>query len=137
MPQFSALSNSRLDECDYRLQSLFREVIRHFDCVVLCGHRAKTDQDAAVRNGRSKTEWPNSKHNKRPSCAVDIAPYDAPPVGPVNWQDRERMTLFAGFVLATAKQLGISIRWGGDWDRDTQVLDNTFDDLVHFELVDD
>lgn len=82
-------------------------------------------------------KWPKSKHNKCPSCAVDIAPYDASPVGPVNWQDRERMTLFAGFVLATAKQMGISIRWGGDWDKDTQVLDNTFDDLVHFEIVED
>ncbi len=137
MPHFSVLSNSRLDECDSRLQSLFREVIRHFDCVVLCGHRTRADQEKAVREGRSKTRWPNSKHNRRPSHAVDIAPYDAPPVGPVNWQDRERMTLFAGFVLATAKQLGISIRWGGDWDQDTQVRDNTFDDLVHFELVED
>jgi len=27
------------------------------------------------------------------------------------------------------------LRWGGDWDRDTQVDDNNFDDLVHFELV--
>lgn len=137
MPRFSSLSNSRLDECDSRLQSLFRDVIRHFDCVVLCGHRTKADQEKAVREGRSKTKWPESKHNKRPSHAVDIAPYDASPVGPVNWKDRERMNLFAGFVLATAKQMGIGIRWGGDWDRDTQVLDNTFDDLVHFELVED
>jgi peptidoglycan L-alanyl-D-glutamate endopeptidase CwlK len=27
------------------------------------------------------------------------------------------------------------LRWGGDWDMDTKVSDNDFDDLVHFELV--
>ena len=31
--------------------------------------------------------------------------------------------------------MGIDLRWGGDWDRDTEVRDNTFDDLVHFEIV--
>ena len=30
---------------------------------------------------------------------------------------------------------GVEIRWGGDWDSDTQVKDNKFDDLVHFELI--
>jgi len=28
----------------------------------------------------------------------------------------------------------MKIRWGGDWDMDTQTKDNKFDDLVHFEL---
>jgi peptidoglycan L-alanyl-D-glutamate endopeptidase CwlK len=26
------------------------------------------------------------------------------------------------------------IRWGGDWDMDNDLSDNTFNDLVHFEL---
>jgi peptidoglycan LD-endopeptidase CwlK len=46
-----------------------------------------------------------------------------------------RQTLFAGYVLATAKAMGIDLRWGGDWNRDTEVRDNSFDDLVHFEIV--
>jgi hypothetical protein len=29
----------------------------------------------------------------------------------------------------------LKLRWGGDWDMDTEVKDNKFDDLVHFELV--
>ncbi len=51
------------------------------------------------------------------------------------------MTYFAGFVMATAKQLkdkGLithDMRWGGDWDRDTEVKDNVFQDYPHFELV--
>ncbi len=78
---------------------------------------------------RSKIRWPDGKHNTVPSSAVDVTPY------PVVWDDRERQTLFAGFVLATAKAMDIDLRWGGDWDRDTEVRDNTFDDLVHFEIV--
>ena len=30
--------------------------------------------------------------------------------------------------------MGLKIRWGGDWDMDTQVKDNNFDDLPHFEI---
>jgi peptidoglycan L-alanyl-D-glutamate endopeptidase CwlK len=36
--------------------------------------------------------------------------------------------------LGVASQMGLKIRWGGDWDMDTQTKDNKFDDLVHFEL---
>ena len=33
-----------------------------------------------------------------------------------------------------AAYLGITnIHWGGDWDRDTEVNDQTFNDLAHFE----
>jgi hypothetical protein len=32
--------------------------------------------------------------------------------------------------------MDIPLRWGGDWDSDTEVNDNGFDDLVHFELED-
>ncbi len=47
----------------------------------------------------------------------------------------KRQTLFAGYVLATAKAMGIDLRWGGDWSMDFEVRDNQFDDLVHFEIV--
>lgn len=104
-------------------------MIKHFDCRVLEGHRNQEKQDAAFEKGHSKLKWPNSKHNKLPCNAVDVAPY------PVDWKDRERMTYFAGFVVATGRQMGVKLRWGGDWDKDTEVSDNGFDDLVHFELV--
>ena len=65
----------------------------------------------------------------KPSLAVDVAAY------PIAWDDRARQTLFAGYVLATAKAMGVDLRWGGDWNRDTEVRDNGFDDLVHFEIM--
>lgn len=33
--------------------------------------------------------------------------------------------------------MGVTLRWGGDWDSDTEVNDNSFDDLVHFEIKED
>jgi peptidoglycan LD-endopeptidase CwlK len=122
-------SLNKLNSCDPQIQSLVTQVASRFPCTVLVGHRNEKDQNAAVAAGRSKTPWPKSQHNSTPSRAVDLAPT------PLDWQDRERFTLFAGFVLGTAAAAGISLRWGGDWDNDREVKDNSFDDLVHFELL--
>ena len=131
MSSFSEKSISKLATCDARLQQVFHEVVRNFDCTILEGHRDKERQNRMVEEGKSQVRWPDGKHNTVPSMAADATPY------PVVWDDRERQTLFAGFVLATAKSMGIDLRWGGDWDRDTEVRDNTFDDLVHFELMEE
>jgi peptidoglycan L-alanyl-D-glutamate endopeptidase CwlK len=139
MPTFSAASLSNLKTCDERLQRVFVEVVLSFDCTVTCGHRGRADQDAAVAAGKSQTPWPTSKHNSSPSKAVDVVPY------PVKWgtegtpeqrrKDVARFYLFAGYVLAVAKSLGIALRWGGDWDGDKDFNDQRFDDLPHFELA--
>jgi len=128
MPQFGNTSIRRLSDCDYRLRRVMHEVIRDFDCTILCGHRNEEDQNEAYDKGQSKVRWPDGKHNSTPSRAVDVAPY------PIDWEDHSRMYYFAGYVMATAKRLGIKLRWGGDWDGDTEVKDNGFNDLVHFEL---
>lgn len=120
MPQFSQTSIDRLRTADPRLQRLFQEVVKHLDCSVLCGHRTKAEQDAAVKAGKSKAVWPTSKHNSYPALAVDVVPY------PVNWTDFRRIWHFAGFVKGMASALGYDIEWGGDWKR--------FPDSPHFEL---
>ncbi len=129
MPAFSEKSFAKLATCDPLLQRVFYDVVQNFDCTILEGHRNQARQNQMVAEGKSQVRWPDGKHNTVPSCAVDVTPY------PIQWEDRERQALFAGYVLATAKAMGISLRWGGDWDRDTEVRDNTFDDLVHFEIV--
>jgi peptidoglycan L-alanyl-D-glutamate endopeptidase CwlK len=131
VPHFNEKSKKNLKECNMDLQRLFFEVIKHFDCSVTCGHRGKEKQDELfmATPQRTHVRWPNSKHNSVPSLAVDVTPY------PVDYEDRERQTLFAGVVLGVASQMGIKIRWGGDWDSDTEVDDNRFDDLPHFELI--
>ena len=131
MPSFSKKSLARLTTCDSRLQQVFQQVVQNFDCTIIEGHRNEERQNRMVDEGKSQVRWPDGKHNTEPSLAVDVCPY------PVVRDDRERQTLFAGYVLATAKAMGIDLRWGGDWDRDTEVRDNSFDDLVHFEIVGD
>jgi peptidoglycan L-alanyl-D-glutamate endopeptidase CwlK len=129
VPKYSNRSAIKLAQCDERLQWVFNRVVETFDNTILVGHRNQDAQDEMFDTGRSQLRWPNSKHNKLPSQAVDVICY------PIDWNDRERITLFAGFVLGTATQMGILIRWGGDWDRDWKTSDNTFDDLVHYELL--
>ena len=128
MPHFGRKSKERLNTCDSNLQKVFNEVIKHVDCSILEGHREKDRQNKLFEEGKTKVKYPNGRHNRQPSSAVDVTPY------PVDWKDRERQTLFAGFVIGVASQMGINLRWGGDWDQDFQVVDNRFDDFPHFEL---
>lgn len=130
MPTFGAKSLANLTTCDLRLQRLFLEVVKHFDCTVTCGYRGQVEQEAAFVAGNSKLHFPNGNHNKLPSYAVDVYPY------PVDMADIKRFYYFAGFVLGIASQMGIKIRTGCDWNNNTQVKDNIFNDLVHFEVVD-
>ena len=48
MPSFGKVSADRLATADKRLQDVFNEVIKHFDCTIACGIRTKEEQDAAV-----------------------------------------------------------------------------------------
>jgi peptidoglycan LD-endopeptidase CwlK len=134
MPTFGKHSRARLLTCHNKLQWLMEEAIKDGpDFSILCGHRGKAEQDAACRAGLSKAPFPTSKHNSMPSKAVDIAPY------PIDWEDYGRFRALADHVLATAKRLGIEVRWGGDWDGDGKTrrdgdMDEKFVDLPHFEL---
>ena len=129
MARFGKSSKRRLATCHEDLQEIFNEVIKYFDCSVLCGHRGEEDQNKAFESGHSKVKWPKGRHNHNPSIAVDVAPY------PIDWDDRERMTYFAGMVMGIEKAKGIGLRWGGDWNQNTDLKDNSFDDLPHFELT--
>ena len=135
MPSFGTASLANITTCHPDLQLLFSVVVEKFDCSVICGHRGEAAQTAAYESGNSQVEYPNSKHNSYPSMAVDVAPY------PVDWDDIHRFYYFAGQVMAIAAMLyekgemEHKVRWGGDWDGDTQVKDNKFNDLVHFELI--
>jgi len=106
-------------------------VLKVHDCTIVYGIRTMEAQKKLVAAGLSKTL--NSKHLPDAegwSHAIDIAPY------PIDWEDEKRFYYFAGLFMATARSLGITVRWGGDWDRDNDLDDQTFMDLIHFELVD-
>jgi len=115
-------------EFNEKLKKVFNEVIKTVDCSVLEGHRDKAKQNKYYKEGKTRLQYPLGRHNELPSRACDVVPY------PIDWDDRERFHLFAGFVLGIAKSMKINLRWGGDWDQDWTVKDNKFDDFPHYEL---
>ena len=130
MYSYSKKSRDRLDTCDERLQDIFNILIDYMDVSILEGHRGEEVQNNYYDEGKSKLRYPDSKHNKSPSLAVDVAPY------PIDWEDRERFVNMAGKVKGIAVAMNIDIRWGGDFNRNNDLTDESFLDLVHFELVD-
>lgn len=135
MPKFSQSSFSKLSTCHTDLQVLFYEVIKSFDCQILEGYRNEVDQEKAFKAGNTKLHWPHGKHNRQPSMAVDVAPY------PIDWNNIKRFYWFGGYVMGIASRLKDegrmthSVRFGGDWNGDKNIDNETFRDIVHFELV--
>ena len=131
---FGMSSNEKLSQCDHRLVKVAERVIKVMDFKVLEGHRDQATQDKYFKEGKSKLKWPNGKHNKLPSLAIDVVPY------PVDFSDKPkaiaRFYLLGGLFLMAANELGIKLRCGFDWDGDFDLNENQFDDLGHFELVD-
>lgn len=133
MPKFGKRSKERLRGVDAKLQNVLNEVVKYFDIVIIEGVRSQERQNELVAQGKSKTKFGKHVEGK----AVDIAPY------PIDWKARDDFHYLGGFMLATAASMGIKIRWGGDWNASSlfkgqrTTKDNNFDDLVHFEILDD
>lgn len=97
-----------------------------FDVTVIEGYRNKDRQDQLFAEGKTKVRV--SRHQS--GFAVDLCPY------PVDWNDKARFITLAEHMFAAAKELGVTIRWGGNWSRDN-VHDkppSSFVDMPHFEI---
>ena len=132
MPRFGKRSRDRLRGVDIRLVNVLNEVVKYFDITVIEGLRSQARQNELVAQGKSKIKFGNHVQGK----AVDIAPY------PIDWDARDDFHYLGGFVLGVAASMGVKLRWGGDWNASSTyqgkrtTKDNSFDDLVHFELID-
>ena len=124
MARFGRKSKRLLGECHPDLIKLFNVVVKEFDCSILEGKRSLDRQKELLADKKTKTL--KSKHIE--GKAVDVAPY------PIDFEDRDRFHYFGGYVLGIAKMLNIDVIWGGDWNNNKETKDNSFDDLVHFEL---
>lgn len=123
-------SEIRLTKAHPNLAQLFRTVAERWDVVILETDRSKERQLALYNAGKSQTL--KSLHLIQQdgfAWAVDAAP------DPVDWRDTGRFYFFGGYVRAIADRMGLKIRYGGDWDGDTLVTDQSFNDLVHYELL--
>jgi len=135
MPKFSELSKKRLKTCHREIISIMSSAIRYTDFTILCGYRGEVQQNRAFEGGNSKLPYPQSKHNKHPSMAVDVCPY------PIDWNDINAFKKLNTIIMIVADvqfEIGVikhRVRWGGDWDMDGETNDNKFNDLGHYELV--
>lgn len=141
MPQFGETSQARLTTCHNDLQLIMNEAIKYsnVDFGIAEGHRSIELQQKYFKEGKSKVDGikVKGKHNYNPSLAADIYLWIN---GKASW-NAETLTYVAGFIEATARQLYRNgniehlIRWGGNWDKDGEILsDQSFDDRPHFEL---
>jgi len=133
MPKFSKRSKDKLRGVDTKLVNVLNEVVKYFDITIIEGLRSQERQNELVEQGKSKTKFGKHVQGK----AVDIAPY------PIDWNARDDFHYLGGFVLGIANRLNVKVRWGGDWNASSQfkgqrtTKDNKFDDLVHFELLEE
>lgn len=122
---FSKESKKILSTVDGRLQTLFNEVIKYFDCKVTDGIRTAEKQKEIFDKNKGLTGCDGyhkiSKHQL--GLAVDVVPY------PVNYEDKKSFYQLAGCVKTIAKQLNIDVVWGGDF--------KSIIDMPHWELVSD
>lgn len=97
------------------------------DFSVIQGLRTKDQQQTLVAKGNSWTL--NSRHLT--GHAVDLAPY------PLDWNSRHKFHQIKDAMFKASTQLGIPVRWGGDWNRngsDNDEIKRGTWDGGHFEL---
>jgi len=108
------------------------------DFSVVEGLRSKERQKQLLDTGATKTM--NSMHLIQPDGYGHAADLYPSPINMIKVKARDpveisRFGVLAGTMKAVAKQKGISITWGYDWDNDGETLDHSFNDAPHFELT--
>ena len=141
MPKFGPKSKGVYDTLHPELQAVLDETIKHVDFSLIQGHRSNEEQAELYAIGRTvdvdrspvtNTAPGESAHNAEPSDAFDFIPY------PFNgWDDEAGFAHVAGIMRGIGEVMGVNVRWGGDWDRDGQLVsrdpDESFNDLPHIE----
>lgn len=137
---FGKSSSEKLATCNKNLQAVMQLAIKRttVDFGISEGYRSEERQQELYKQGRTEPGEivthvdginKKSKHNEKPSKAVDIFGY----VNGKATYDVPHMCLIAGVILACADELKIPIRWGGNFDQDGQIMED-WNDLPHFEL---
>lgn len=102
--------------------------------LVIGGLRSKERQAELYAQGRTKpggkVTWTlKSKHID--GLAVDLAPYEN---GKIDWNTLSKFDAIYRAMMAAGAELGVSLRYGGDWDGDGVLREKGETDSPHFEL---
>ena len=110
MPRFGTRSNEKLTNAHVDLRLVLNKVIKKVDFTVIWTFRNEAQQTGMYLNGDTRNPWPTSKHNRKPSLAVDIVPYPA-----MYEATYEQFFELATYMFEAAMELDIPITWGGHW----------------------
>ena len=141
--EFGRISRGNLDTCHLDLQLIMEEGIKvsQVDFGISEGHRSVEKQKEYFDRGLSQIDGitKKGKHNYDPSMASDIYAYI--PGKPNLSYTVANLAYLAGVITSVAKRLLTNgkithkIRWGGNWNRNYEIItDQTFQDLPHYEL---
>lgn len=119
----SKTSIQKLNTCHTDLQKLIYAVAKEEKCAVICGFRGRYEQEKAYYSGKSKARFGQSKHNFKPSLAVDIVPL------PLDWNDIPAFERLGEKIMAKAEEMGIKVKWGKNF--------KGLVDYPHFELIEE
>ena len=128
-------SEKNLVGVDEQLAKVVRAVAAEHDILVIEGLRTKERQADLYAQGRTKpgkiVTWTlTSKHID--GKAVDVVKLKN---GTIDWNDSRSFEELGKVMLDTAKQLGVKLRWGYDWDGDGVLKEKGETDGPHFELM--
>lgn len=134
-----------LDETSLKRLSTVKENLRlvvlravaalPFQIRIVEGIRTQDRQNELYEQGRTKpgkmVTWTrNSKHLT--GDAIDLAPVQN---GIILWEDKAKFAEIKQAMMKASDDLGIGIRWGGNWDMDNIPYEKGETDLPHFELT--
>ena len=134
---FGQRSLDRLNGVNTRLVSVVHRALElsTVDFTVVEGLRSKQRQTQLYAQGRTTAgkivTWTlKSKHID--GLAVDLAPFAD---GKIDWNDLAKFDAIGAAMKKAAAEMGVTIRWGADWDRDGKLREKGESDSPHFEIV--
>ena len=137
MYSFSQRSRNNLLFIHPDLVKVMNEAIKNspIDFIITDGIRSTEEQRKLYNQGRTTSgkivtnaDGVNNKSNHQVKSdgygyAVDLYPFYN---GSAQLNDAKSLKVIADHIKSVAKELGVTIQWGGDWK---------FKDYPHFELV--
>lgn len=147
----SAKSLERLKEVDDRLVRVVKRAIEISSVDFMVVEGVRTREQCMVNYGKGRTQaecvakgvpasyakpsvakvtWLSNPFNSKhvTGHAVDLCP------APYDWKNLSDFDAMARAMMNAAKELGVSIRWGADWDKDGKPREKGETDSPHFEL---
>lgn len=107
-------SPDRLLSVDKNLVALIQEASKKWEIIIVCGFRNREAQEKAFKEGKSKLQFPHSKHNVVPSKAVDVASYDIFQ-HKIDWSEKTCQEL-RDYIDEVARNMKIKLAPRIDWD---------------------